>query len=355
MQFTAGRNDAAVAVACAAGGIPGSPVVPVRAAMLVQAKDDAVRFTGSDGDVTFTATCQAQVARHGEVLVPGRLFSEVVRSLPGDGTLSLSVDGPHAVLECGRSRFSFRVVEGFYPPPPDLALDDCGTVDGEQFTAALRKVIPAAAKADAIPAYTAVRLEAGDVLDVVATDRYRLARVICPWTPLHWDAPAALVPAWAAERFARGISGQQVGVGWDERVCTLRAGDFTVTTRLMTGTFPDWRKLLSAEPSAVTVDPEILEGSLRRALLASENNSPVQLSLGNGALDVEASGSSGSLLDTMPVDYDGQFSALFGIGNLIDGLAGCGEECKIGFTGPLRPLFLYSGTFTYLILPRRKV
>jgi DNA polymerase-3 subunit beta len=353
MKFTVPRNDIAVAVTHAVHGIPNNPVTPIRAGMVIETREGNVLFSGSDGDVNFDATVPTGHADSDEeIVVPGKLFADVIRTLP-DQPVSFSSESDKATLNCGRVEFKFPVYKEQYPSLPDNA-GGMGSIEAEVFINLVRKVIPACAKTDVNPALSAVLFEpTGDTLWMAATDRYRLAAVQAGWVPYDQPQPA-LVPAWALERFTRSVSGI-VELGWDDRVVTLSSGNLQVTSRVMQGDFPKWRGLLPQTPPTVKVSAPDLLGALRRSQLACEQDSPVELTFTDGCLRVEA-GYGNHAQDLLDATYHGdEFQALFGVARLVDGLAACDDTVLFGFTEPLRPVHIQDGDYFYTVLPRRRI
>lgn len=349
MEFTLPRNDFAEAATCAARGIPVNPATPVRAGTLIWYYDGNIAFTGSDGDVTFTG--HVPCAATGEdVTVPGKVLAEVVKTLP-DQDVHFVTDATMATLTCGRIQFKLPVYKDGYPKLPDAA-DPIGSVESSVLADAVRKVSPSASKTGSNPALSCVRLEPdGDTLWAVCTDKYRLAAAQVTWKTDKTLEPVLVAPA-AAERLPGGL----VSVGWDDRVATFRGGGFTVTSRVIDGNFPVWRKLLPATPCSVEVSTVELIGALKRAQLAcGVVESPVQLTFTRGHLHVEA-GDGNHADDLLDATHDGDdFTALFGTRFLMDGLSGCGDTVRFGFTAPLAPVHLESEGFSYTLLPRRPV
>lgn len=367
MEFTASRNDVATAVTNAANGIPSNPGQPVRAGMKISVQQRGrVSFSASDGDVTFTAKVQLPDDEKtsmitGAVVVPGKLFTEVIKNLPAGENVKVREEGQSVIITCDRATFKLRAFTESYPELPVIAGKLLTVYEG--LGDAIRKVTPAAAKTEANPALTSVEIGCrdGEYLTATATDRYRVATItVARAAPGALKDSSCLVPAWAAERFSRAII-DAAYIGWDERVCTLTArinelsDGLEVTTRLMQGSFPDWRKLMPEDDPSVEVKAEELTGALKRSRIASEEDSPVELTFARGQLRVEA-GSGNRCTDVLDCGYDGEeFTALFGIGKLLDGLAGCNETCKFGFTTPSDPVHIHSGNYKYMILPRRKI
>lgn len=354
MEFTADRNQLAEAIISVANIIQSNPVTPIYAGMCIRA-DDHVWFTSSDRDTVTRAYINADIRNGGLVTLPGRLLADIIRALPDkEVTFTCSqpgTSGEPMSITCGRSTFTLKP---YTEPYPGLAgeCDTPATVDSEDFSRAVRTVIPAASQKDANPALHGLLLAPdGDSLTLVATDRYRVAVFRLPWDGAASDC---VIPVGAAERFRRGIAGKEVFLGWNDTGCTMQSGNFAMTTRQIAGTYADWRKFFTGGDSQVEVDVETLTSAVKRAQLVAEVDDPVQLQFTGGELLVSA-GVETTAVETIDVGYQGEFTALFGVGLLLDGLAGCeGENVSFGFTGSLKPVRLSSGRFDYVILPRRR-
>ena len=353
MRFTVEPGVFAAAVTTAAQGVPVNPAQPVRAAMYLEADDGIMTIAGSDGDVTFTGRCQIQTAVAGQAVVPGRLFADVARNLP-DAAVMVTATDDLVSVEAGRARFFFRALPGPYPalavPAPE-----CGTVSAPDFADAVRKVASTAEKTDSNPAYTSVVAETDwDTLELVASDRRQLAVAALKWVPENMPGQSCLIPAWAATRFSKGLTGD-IALGWDDRVVTLKSDTAEVTARLLEGDFPKWRTILPEAEPDVIVDPAALSAAVRRAALTADGNAPVTLTFTPGELKVTAGGVAGESSEIIDSSYEGNFEALFGVQRLLDGLAGCDSTARIGFTAPDKPFYIYSQGYRFMVLPRRPV
>lgn len=353
MEFTADRNALAEAAINVSQGIPSNPLQPVYAGMLIQTTGDTVLLTGSDGYVTFQGWVDIDNYSDGAAIVPGKLFADVLRSLSGDN-VGITSDTGNLHIQCGRANFTIRTQPAKDYPNVPQAGPPLGTIDGELFTTAVKKIVPSTAKSDANPAITGILLEPADGgLTMVATDRYRAAITTLPWKG-EADQRCVL-PGWAAERFTRAVDGD-VSLGWDADLCSLQSGSTAVITRTIGGEFPKWRQLLPQTPPDIEVAVEDLAAAVKRAQLAVFSDAtPVELTFTTGRLYVEAGEEGSASKDVVECDYDGDdFHILLGISKLLDGLSGCEKTVRFGLTEPLKPLYLQSGSLTYTILPRRR-
>lgn len=87
--ITADRRELVQAIQKASVGLPSRPAKPVLAGILIRSlakadrADDVIRLTASDSDMTFTAECKADIHTGGEVLLPGRMLTEVSKYFTG--------------------------------------------------------------------------------------------------------------------------------------------------------------------------------------------------------------------------------------------------------------------------------
>jgi DNA polymerase III subunit beta len=333
MKFTVERDALSEAVTWAARALPSRPVIPVLGGLLVHAGDDGLTLSCFDYEVSARMRIPAEVAEPGEVLVPGRLFAEITRSLPG---LPVEfADDPDGIsVICGDAAFIVATLPSpEYPELPDLPLL-AGVVDGGVLAAAIGQVTPAASRDDTLPVLTAVSLEftAGS-MSLAATDRYRLAVRDLDWSPAPWIAGqaradgrvAVLVPARTLADAARMMStgapvrimlrdgegdgdggADRDGVGKGHRngqhgghynrgslggdaMIGFECGERRLTTRLLAGEYIKYRSRFPAEFGCTADLPaEAFADAVRRVSLVAERGTPVQLSFAPGRVTIGA-------------------------------------------------------------------
>src|SRR6266567_2090035 len=116
MKFITDLGRLADSVRDASAGLPGNPSHPILAGMLIKAEKD-VTLTSFDGDVMFTANhgCSASdgctdVLEAGTVVVPGKVFTDIIRNLSGDHLEFHAKDGK-AYINAGRVKFILRTMD----------------------------------------------------------------------------------------------------------------------------------------------------------------------------------------------------------------------------------------------------
>ncbi|HWF22969.1 MAG TPA: DNA polymerase III subunit beta [Acidimicrobiales bacterium] len=334
---------------------------------------------GTDLDLTVHVSTEAIGITDGVCVAPAKLLADIVRSLePGAVTIESADD--KVEIAAARSRFSLRTfpVDDFpvlpEPPEPMTSLPAAGLVD------ALRQVVRAASNDDARPLLTGVLVAAeGTGIRLVATDSYRLALRDLAGNDAKLDAAQILVPARALAELQRlsalgslakegpaagdGDDGQlpRVGLSIGEHDVTFTVGTVQVSTRLLDGSYPDYRQLIPAEyPNRLHVGKDSLLDALRRVrLLVRDNTTPVRLSMRQGGVDLTVvSQEVGDASETVDADFDGtDLTIAFNPSYLIDGVeAVAGDEVLLETVDATKPATVRAAEqtdFRYLLMPVR--
>ncbi len=346
MRFVVERDALADAVAWVARSLPTRPVLPVLSGLLLQASADGLTLSCFDYEVSARIRVPADVAEAGTALVPGRLLAEITRSLP-EHPVEVD-DADDVTLACGPASFSLVMLPiGEYPQLPELPRL-AGTVDGGALAAAISQVTPAASRDDTLPVITGVNLEIeGDIITLVATDRYRLAIRELGWAPANPDSRSTLlVPARTLADAARmmtpgvkvrimmrgegrsaGNRTAQTGPAGSLRTADamigFETGERRLTTRLIAGEYIKYASKFPGEfGSCGDMPAAALVEAVRRVALVAERGSSVRLSFGPGKVTIEA-GTKGQARarETVAADFTGEESAIaFSPGYLLDGL-----------------------------------
>jgi DNA polymerase-3 subunit beta len=333
---------------------------------------------GTDLDLTVHVSTEAIGITDGVCVAPAKLLADIVRSLePGAVTIESADD--KVEIAAARSRFSLRTfpVDDFpvlpEPPEPMTSLPAAGLVD------ALRQVVRAASNDDARPLLTGVLVAAeGTGIRLVATDSYRLALRDLAGNEAKLDAAQILVPARALAELQRlsalgslakegAVVGDeegpvpQVGLSIGEHDVTFTVGAVQVSTRLLDGSYPDYRQLIPAEyPNRLHVGKDSLLDALRRVrLLVRDNTTPVRLSMRQGGVDLTVvSQEVGDASETVDADFDGtDLTIAFNPSYLIDGVeAVAGDEVLLETVDATKPATVRAAEqtdFRYLLMPVR--
>ncbi len=379
MKFRCER-DSLVEVLATAGRAVGtrSSAQVVLSGLRIESVGNHLTVVGTDLDLTVHVTTEAIGITDGVCVAPAKLLADIVRSLE-PGAVTIESEGEKIEIGAARSRFSLRTfpVADFpslpAPPEPATFLPAAG------LASALRQVVRAASGDDARPLLTGVLIAPeGTGVRLVATDSYRLALRDIAGSDAFSDTSQILVPARALAELQRlsalgtGSKGEAVEGGGDDtgpmvglsigdHDVTFTAGDVKVSTRLLDGTYPDYRQLIPAEyPNRLHVGKDSLLDALRRVrLLVRDNTTPVRLSMRHGGVDLTVvSQEVGDASETVDADFEGEdLTIAFNPTYLIDGVeAVAGDEVLLETVDATKPATVRAAEetdFRYLLMPVR--
>ena len=345
----------------------------------IEAIGNHVAVVGTDLDLTVHASTEAIGITDGVCVAPARLLADIVRSLE-PGAVTIESEGEKVEIGAARSRFSLRTfpADDFpsLPEPPAPAT----FLPAASLAGALRQVVRAASSDDARPLLTGVLIAAeGSGVRLVATDSYRLAMRDIDGSDALTDSAQILVPARAlaelqklsglgaaAKESAEGehngdAEAPTVGLSVGDHDVTFTAGGVKVSTRLLDGSYPDYRQLIPAEyPNRLHVGKDSLLDALRRVrLLVRDNTTPVRLSMRPGGVDLTVvSQEVGDASETVDADFDGtELTIAFNPTYLIDGVeAVSGDEVVLETVDATKPATVRAAeetNFRYLLMPVR--
>ncbi|WP_433894820.1 DNA polymerase III subunit beta [Streptomyces sp. CA-111067] len=378
MKLTVTHRALADALTVAGRALPGRPPVPVLAGLKLHAADDQLAVTGYDYDTSAYATVAARITEPGTVLVPGRLLTDIARTLRSD--VHITTTDTTATLESGSAKFTLRTLPlDEYPKLPTLpALSNAsGMVPGADLAEAVSQVATAAARDDSLPVLTGVQMNIdGTTLTLAATDRYRFAVRTLEWEPQGGAGTVGpisqtLLPAKPLMDTAKALAGDP-GVFLNLPDQSYGITGFTgdtqrITLRGLEGELPKYKNLFPTEFAAqAAVNTEALAAAVKRVALVAERNTPVRMTFTKSAVTIEA----GTSDDAQAVDgtdaafsvasgeYD-TFDVAFNPHFLLDGLTAIGHETtRFQFTHPHKPAMLRADSgpdsrLQYLLMPVR--
>ena len=300
MKIRLERDVLAEAVQWAARSLPVRPSVPILAGLLVRADAAGVTFSSFDYETSAQITVKATVTDEGQALISGRLLAEISRSLPAK-PVDITADDSKMELVCGSARFTLQTLPvADYPSLPAMP-ESTGSVPSSQFAQAVSQVVVAAGRDELLPVFTGVRVEIeGDVISLLATDRYRMALKELTWNPGSTQISAtALVPAKVLNDTSRSMTaGEEVTLslahgGSGDGIIGFEghgaAGERQTTTRLLDGEFPKVRHIMNtAATMNVRVNTADCIAAAKRVALVAERNTSLRMLIGDGVITLEA-------------------------------------------------------------------
>ncbi|PID32339.1 DNA polymerase III subunit beta [Candidatus Saccharibacteria bacterium] len=334
--------------------------LPILSNVLLKTVDGRLSIAATNLDIAITQFIGAKVSEDGLITVPARLMQDFISSLPS-GVIDMRLDESKLHIETEQYQ---SVINGIsaedYPVMPDIDNGQTWSVSATALKTALQQVVLAASGDEARPVLTGVYMHVFEgSLYVVATDSYRLAEKKI--TSLK-STVSLLIPAAALQELMRvvGDSDDDVTVTHDDQQVLFRVGDVELVTRLIEGTYPDYRKLIPEKYSSLA---EIKKSELQNitkvsSLFARENAGSVTINLDESAQAVSirsVASQVGENIASAPAKVTGDGTITLNSRYILDALHVIGDDTvRFGFNGKLEPSVIKGAKtddYNHIVMP----
>jgi DNA polymerase III subunit beta len=354
-------------------GVSARSTIQLLGGILLEAGDGVVGLSATDMEISVQTSSPAEVEEEGRVVIPARIFNDIVRSLPG-GSFSLEHDdsGGTVRLAAGENEYRIRAYAADdFPQLPGFDAEAAFKMSGEVLVETVEKVSRSYSRDETRPVLTGILISFEENrVRMVTTDSYRLSIKETELATTAFEGSReAIIPARAMQEVSRIFSGseeEEVEVSLSENQALFRVGDVLFGTRLIDGNFPEYRRLLPTTfEREISVNREDLMGTLRRVNFFAQRQTPpvpVSLLFSEGAVEVIVrNGEVGEAHERLPATSEDDFLISFNPGYLLDGVSAVDTE-KVVFklNEALKPGLIVPGVdgeeepdFLYLIMPMR--
>ncbi len=366
MKLTTKREELVSKLSIVSRAVSTRAATQALSGVLLTAADGKVTLTATDLDLGLRTAVDAEVESEGQVLLPGRLFAEVARSL-ADSAVEIETREAERDVEIrsGSSSFHLRTLPAEdFPKLPEPGEEAALKIPAPALGASIDLVARAASRDDMRPVLTGVFVTgSGSEMTMVATDSYRLAVKRTELKAELGGEIEANIPARALRELGRILSteaAEEAAVTLLPNQAVFEAGSILLTTRLIDGQFPNYRQLL---PESYEHDVRLPRSDfldvVRRVSQLAQRNAPLRLAFGPGELTVAAETPDvGDAVETMPAAFEGETLEIgFNPEFLREGIESVeGDEVMLRLISPLRPGLMQpvdNEDFRYLVMPIR--
>ena len=268
--------------------------IPILQTVRVEAVSGEVILTCTDLDRAAQCVVPAEIEAEGSACLPANLVAKAIKSCAGD--VNFTADARDAKVRVGKSLLSFPILPaGDFPPLPMLTSEGAAvlSIDGGRLSKWPRQVT-FAREQDGGRWYLAGTSwrEIDGKLEICATDGKRIAIISS-------DIPAPGMPSVIVPDFDLPSWKDVVNVAVSDAFVRFSSGDQTVASKVVDGSFPDYRRVLPEKlRSKIVISREDLEKALKRSHLIEEGKEHRVIWVGrDGVLSILTSTSRGEFAD----------------------------------------------------------
>jgi DNA polymerase III subunit beta len=369
MKLKCSAQDLIIGLVNATRALAARPSSQILEYVKVSAADEHVVLTCTDGALTIRASVKAEIEEEGDILLPGKLMTEIVRKLP-EGVVTLTTNDKNVtVIKClsSRSTLAGMPAEEF-PMMRDIINTHALHVPQKRLKEMISRVIFAIAQHESRQTLTGSLMEVTkDELRLVGLDGFRLALQTMKSSfvlPDGMSIMKAIIPGHVMSEMSRIMDDEEnamVTFHMDEGHLMAIIGDTTVLTTLLAGDYINYRQILPTSwKTRVTVKCQDFGEAIERAsLIAREGkNNLIRIKAENDMMRITSMSDLGDVLEEISIHLEGEaieiaFNARY-IGDVVKNIDD--ECCMLSMSNSVSPCVLSpvdGDEYLYLVLPVR--
>jgi DNA polymerase-3 subunit beta len=372
MEISVSRQELLRELTATQSVVERKTTIPILSNFLIEAADDKLTITGTDLDQSMKTSCLAKVKKPGACTIPARKLYDYIKLL-GDGDISIKLLENHWVqIRAGRSNTKMvGMARANFPQVPEFPESSVTKIPTSSLKNLISKTIFAISNEES--RYTlngALLVLKAESLTMVATDGHRLAHIEKSGESLSniSGEKKTLIPRKALAELQSLLSAsdeEYLEFADDDQTLFFRIGHRTLTSRKLTGQFPNFEAVMPRDNNKfVVVRAEDLNVSIQRvAQFADERSGAIKIRIEQNELKISSSstdsGESEDVIET-PYNFD-PIVVGFNSAYMLDFLKATGNsgEVRLEFkdaqsAGQMRP---EDGAddykYRYIIMPMR--
>ena len=371
MEITVSKFELLRELTATQGVVERKTTIPILSNYLFEAAGDKLSLTATDLDLSLRTSCVAKVKKEGACTIPARKLHDYVKLLP-DADITIKLLENHWVsIRCGRSNTKMvGMARSNFPGLPAFPTAGVVKIPGQVLRAMIAKTGFAIATEES--RYTlngALMVLKPESITMVATDGHRLAHIERPGEKFEGVSGEmkTLVPKKAMDELKSLLDSTDdaefIEFAKDESTLFFRIGPRLLTSRQLTGQFPNFEAVLPKDNNkSITLHGEDFAAAISRvAQFADERSRAVRLKLESGELKLSASSTeTGESEDSLETDYKGDTLTIgFNAQYILDFLKAVGagdvrlELKDAQSAGQLRPAEGEDYKYRYIVMPMR--
>ena len=378
MNITLGRSDLISALQIVSKGLSTKPQTPILSGVYMTAKEGLLELQSTNYELGFIVTIPAEIHTVGTAVLPGKYLTEFTRKLPAE-EISIDTESSDglAVIKSGTARFTLRTMEvSDFPVLQRMDGTLHFTIKDRTLARLVKKSTFACLREeqrDRRPIFTGCQLEVeGQEVTFAATNVHRLA---VKSETLDADAGQirVIIPARFLEEVTRTITGEvpsDINVTCSYNQVSMSSGSIYMTSRLIEGAFPDYRRVIPRDENIktrVTLDAHVFASAVERASLIARTDqyNIVKLAFEKGLMRISSNSPEiGETEETIPAEVTGDdVTIAFNASYLMDAMKSLDSDtCILSLQGAneqgmnLSPMTIHEeadSKYIYVVTPVR--
>ena len=284
--------------------------LPVLQCVLLEVQNKILTIKATNLEIGIEGSVAVTVEEEGVIAVPAHILLQTV-NLVTQPTITLSTEGDVLHVESKSSKTDIKSIPvSDFPSIPKVG-GEALIIQGSLFALGIKTTAFAASQSSIKPELGSIYIyqKKEHSLTFVATDAFRLMEKTVPQKNLILSE-SILVPyknALELARIAEAVVGD-ISLYINENQCALIAGDIYITSRLISGTFPDYEQIIPKEyKTNTTMLVSDFAQALKKTSIFLNKFMQLTVTISGGTLTLSAqSGDAGATTESIQAHVDGE-------------------------------------------------
>lgn len=369
MRFTCQREKLNEAVGTVSKAAPVKSTVAALEGIRAEITDGIVKLSAYDFNIAISATFEAQTDGNATVVLPAKLFGDIIRKLP-NGEVSVDIDTETfaMTITCGGTEFNIMAIsDEEFPEIPQVSEENRLDLTISAFKRLVKQTVYAASTLDLKPILTGILFEINeDEKSVLAVglDQYRLALKKENYEYKAGDVKSFIVPARTLNELLKILpeeSEEAIRISVSGKNVMFCFESFVFVSRTLEGEFLNYRNVIPAQHTfKVRVKTRELRGMIDRAALITANaiKSPIRCDFEFDTIKISTASNIGKFSDMISTENFGEKKTI-GFNNkfMLEALSAVDtDEINIKINSELTPIIIEpteGDGFLFMVLPMR--
>lgn len=316
MQIVCSKPELLRGIQIVLSAVSTKSTLPILSNILLETKTNQLKLASTDLEVGVSCLVKAEVVQEGALTVPGKTFSDFVRTLQDSQEIRIMTqDAARMEIKCGKTRcVLLGLSKEDFPVLPEFPDENSIFMEAKTVQEMIRKTAFSVSTDETRYILNGIYFIVDQgTARMIATDGRRLAYIARAITDKKTKA-SAIIPSKAIREVERllasdGFGNDSLQMSITENQVAFKVGETVIISRLIEGHFPNYDQVIPKGSDIKVEAPtkDLLTMAQRAALGAGDHAGAIRLVLEKGRL--RAMGSAQGRVeveDELPVDFSGK-------------------------------------------------
>ncbi len=312
MKILCKKEDLLVGVNTVQKAVSAKNTLPILQGIRLRTEGESIWFEATDLEIGIRCQIPMNILEEGQVVLPAKLFSEIVRKLP-DTEIRIESIANNIEIYYENSNFA---VNGYdpeeYPEITEIPSADRIEIPAVILKNMIRQTIFSCASEETRPVFTGILLHIEkEVISLVSTDTHRLAHSKS-FISENDKEFKGIIPAKTMQEIYRLINDEEIiNIQYNNSRIIFKFRTIQIFTRLIEGQFPSYKQVIPQScNSKLLINSRKFLDTVERASLLSKDNylktNTVRFNIENSIININQYSEMGKISEQIDIEQEGE-------------------------------------------------